>query len=252
MAKLFAGPIEKGANDGQAAYATDLVKALKAGVKTRSRAGTTSSKIKIRGRRRKNDVEPPRRTAPEERAVEPSAVKRQAGWGLFEPVHEVLGPAVDIVKPLISANMVIGFLILLQLFTWLRGHSGADSPRVGFPQMVPPERIAAYEEIWRREESNVWDWLEERIGMEGLIYTAPGSASAADDESDRAAVRKARTRRERSWRDRDLQTKQQEERMSETEFANAIRATGERLEALKAAVQKKRLKQSRPRAHDEN
>ena len=40
--------------------------------------------------------------------------------------------------------------------------------------------------------------------------------------------------------------------MSETEFADAIRATGERLEALKAAVQKKRLKQTRPKVHDEN
>lgn len=250
MANLIAGPIEKGANDGQATYATDLVRALNAGIKARSRAGTTSSKLKIRGKRRKHEVEPPRRTVPEERAVEPLTLKRNDRWGLFEPVREVLEPAVDIVKPLISSNMVIGFLVLLQLFTWLRsGTSKHHSPRVGFSQMLPPERIATYEEIWRREESSLWDWLEERIGMEGLVYPSSASASA-DDASDGAAVRKARTQRERSWRDRDMQSKRQEEGMSDVEFADAIRVTEKRLEALKAAVQKKRLKQRR--VHDEN
>ena len=181
---------------------------------------------------------------PEEKAVELSAVKQNGRWGLLEPVRGFLEPAVDIVKPLIGANLVIGFLVLLQIFTWLRGGPGGHSPRVGFPQMLPPERIATYEEIWRREESHVWDWLEQRIGMEELIY--PGSISADnDDESDSAAVRKARRQRERSWRDREMQSKRREEgTMSEREFAEAIRATEKRLEGLKAAMQKKRLTSS--------
>lgn len=188
-------------------------------------------------------MEPLSRTVPEERAVEPSAVKQSDRWELLEPIRAVLEPAVDIVKPLISANLVIGFLVLLQLFTWLRGAPKGHSPRVGFPQMLPPERIATYEEIWRREESHVWDWLEERIGMERSIY--PGSASAIDDdESDGAAVRKARKQREQSWKDRAMQNKRWEEgmMMTEKEFAEAIRATEKRLEGLKGAMQKKRRK----------
>ncbi len=242
VANLITGPIEKGASEGQATYATDLVKALKAGIKSRTRAGTTSSRPKIKGKRRKNDVEPTRRTAREERAVEPSAEKRNDGWGVFEPVRRILEPAVDIVKPFVSAKTVVGLLVLLQLATWLRGSPTTPSPRVSFPQMLTPERIAAYEEIWRREESTVWDWLEERIGMEGLIY--PTSASSPDDESDRAAVRNARNQRERSWRDRDIHAKLEGQRLSEGEIEDAIRVTEKKLEALKAAAQKKRLKQS--------
>lgn len=235
---MIAGPIEKGANDGQTAYATDLVRALKAGIKSRSRAGTTSSRPKVKGKRRKNELEPPRRTAPEERAVEPSTEKRSDALRLFEPVLQIAGAVIDIVKPLISANMVISLLVFLQIITWLRGPAGSHSPRVGFPAMLTPERIAAYEEIWRREESSIWDWLDERIGLEGLIYPA-----SSDDGSDRAALRRARAQRERSWRNRDKQAKLQEEGMSEGEIDEAIQATEKRLQALKAAMQKKRLKQ---------
>lgn len=178
----------------------------------------------------------------------PSTVKQNDRWGFLEPIREIVEPAVDIIKPLIGANLVIGILVLLQVFTWLRGGPrGGHSPQVGFPQMLPPERIATYEQIWRREESHVWDWLEERIGMEKSIYRS-GSASAnadeSDDESDSAAVRKARRQREQSWKDREMQNKRWEEgtMMTEKEFAAAIRATEKRLEGLKAAMQKKRRK----------
>lgn len=181
----------------------------------------------------------------EERAVEPSIVKQSHRSGVLESVREILEPAVDIVKPLIGANLVISILVLLQVFTWLRGGPRVHSPQVGFPQMLPPERIATYEQIWRREESHVWDWLEERIGMEKSIYSSSASANADEsDESDSAAVRKARRQREQSWRDREMQNKRWEEgtMMTEKEFAAAIRATEKRLEGLKAAMQKKRRK----------
>ena len=245
VANLFAGPIEKGANDGQATYATDLVRALKAGVKARPRSGTTSSRPKTKGKRKKHEVETSSRTVLEERTVEPSLAKQSNRWGVLESVREILEPAVDIVKPLIGANLVIGILVLLQVFTWLRGGPRVHSPQVGFPQMLPPERIATYEQIWRREESQVWDWLEERIGMEKSIYSSLGSADADEsDESDSAAVRKARRQREQSWKDREMQNKRWEEgtTMTEKEFAAAIRATEKRLEGLKSAIQKKRRK----------
>lgn len=202
-------------------------------------------------------METPRMSAPEESAVAPSSTPRNDTWGIFEPVHGVLGPAVDIVRPFISANVVIGFLILLQLLTWLRGRSSANGGRVGFSQMLTSERVATYEEIWQREEVNMWDWLEERIGMEEQIYPISKSSSAsasADDRSDYAALRKARSHREQSWKHRDMQRRSpEEEALSGKELAQAIRATERRLAKLKTAAQKKRLKQrGQGRGHDEN
>lgn len=102
--------------------------------------------------------------------------------------------------------------------------------------MSSPERIAAYEEIWRREESSLWDWLEERIGMESMAY--PKSSEGSDHE----AVNRARKQREQSLKHRDMDAKIADEAMNEREFAYAIKVTEERLEMLKHAVQKKSKK----------
>ena len=102
--------------------------------------------------------------------------------------------------------------------------------------MSSPERIAAYEEIWRREESSLWDWLEERIGMERIAY--PTSSEGSDHE----AVNRARKQRAQSLKHRDMDAKIADEAMNEREFAYAIKVTEERLEMLKQAVQKKRKK----------
>lgn len=148
----------------------------------------------------------------------------------------MLGSVIDIFRPLISANMVIGFLSFLLIFTWLRGSAAPSGRRIGPPGIINPERIAAYEEIWRKEESNLWDWLEERIGMEGVAY--PTSWEGSDHE----AVHTARKQREQSLKHRDIHAKIADERMGEKEFAEAIKVTEERLEALKSAIQKKKKK----------
>lgn len=80
-----------------------------------------------------------------------------------------------------------------------------------------PERIAAYEEIWRREESELWDWLEERVGMDKLRDV--GSM-----------------RVEKQILNDRLQTEQMEERAVDA----AIRVTEEKLNALKHVVGKKK------------
>ena len=79
-----------------------------------------------------------------------------------------------------------------------------------------PERIAAYEEIWRREESELWDWLEERVGMERL----------------REATRNPGERK-------NLEDKLRDEKMEERELDSAIRVTEEKLKVLKGGVEKK-------------
>lgn len=231
-----AGPIEKGANDGQTTYATDLVKALKAGVLSRPRAGTANSKLKAKGKRKKTDIDSPKKIDSEHNAKESLSGLPDHSWGVFEPLHAILGTLVDILRPLISANMVIGFLSFLLVITWLRGSATPSGRRTGRLSITSPERFAAYEEIWRKEESNLWDWLEERIGMEDNAY--PTSSEGSDHE----AVRTARKQREQGLKHRDIATKIVDERMSEIEFAEAIKVTEERLEVLKSATEQKKKK----------
>ena len=155
-------------------------------------------------------------------------------WGLLQPLHGILGPVVDIFKPFISANMIIGFLLLVIIVSWLRGPTAPAKGQLGFPAMSGPERIAAYEEIWRREESGLWDWLEERMGMQSIAYPA------SSGPQDQAALKKVRRQREKSLKGQGMQAKLAQESMSEREMDHAIKVTEERLEDLKEAVRKTR------------
>jgi hypothetical protein len=134
---------------------------------------------------------------------------------------------IDIFSPLFSASMVIAFLLFVILFNYLRGPKAASSNSLAYPGMMPSsQRIAAYEEIWRREESDLWDWLEERVGMQGVSYPSSG---------DREAIAKARKAREKSLKGQGKALRNV--KMSEREVDEAIRVTEERLGVLKRAVQ---------------
>lgn len=224
------GPIEKGANDGQTTYCNDLVKALKTGVTSRPRAGTNGSKPKLKGKRRKGDADPARTSPATVKAVAAGAQPKDSSWGLFEPLHGVLGPIVDIFSPMISSNMVIGFLLFIILINWLRGPQSSTSGN-SLAYLPTAEKIAAYEEIWRKEESDLWDWLEERVGMQGVAY--PGS-------NDQEAVAQARRQREQSLRNKGLRSKLADVKMSKREVDHAIKVTEEKLAMLKSAVQEKK------------
>lgn len=124
----------------------------------------------------------------------------------------------DIIQPLLTGNILYGLLVGLLVASWFRfgslraGNNGRD---IGF--FGSPERIAAYEEIWRREESELWDWLEDRVGMDKLRDV--GSM-----------------RVEKQILNDRLQTEQMEERAVDA----AIRVTEEKLNALKHVVGKKK------------
>lgn len=240
------GPIEKGANEGQISYCNDLVKALKTGVTSRSRAGTIGSKLKSKGKRRKGDADPARTSPASVKTAATGTQPKDSSWGLFEPLHGVLGPVVDIFSPMISSNMVIGFLLFIILINWFRG-PGSSTSGNSLAYVPTAQKIAAYEEIWRKEENDLWDWLEERVGMQGLAY--PGS-------SDQEAVAQARKQREQSLRNKGLRSKLADVKMSEREVDHAIRVTEEKLGVLKRAVQEKKGVQdemgSPSQAADEN
>jgi len=82
-----------------------------------------------------------------------------------------------------------------------------------------PERLAAYEEIWKREESELWEWLEERVGMDRLHDVAAG---------DRKLVK----------------NRLRDDKMVGREVDHAIKVTEEKLRVLKSVVAKDKGKKS--------
>ncbi len=232
----YLGAIEKGATDGQSSYCNDLVKALKAGINARPRAGTSGSKPSKTAKgskRRKGDSSSRSTTSP--KASE--TTKENTSWGLFEPLHDILGPIVDILSPLISANMIIAFLLFIILFNYLRSGSSTARSTHGLSTIPSPERIAAYEAIWEREEAELWKWLANRVHMQNEAgYPIEDQEASLKAEKIRKKKLKAKTAEGIRGKVRDL-------KMGEMEVEEAIRATEERLAVLKGVVaDEKRLK----------
>jgi hypothetical protein len=216
FANFCQGPIEKGANDGQVDYARDIMVALKAAVSSRRGTALPSSgkgkKKGRKGRESKSLTKTTDGTSDSKPATE--------DWGLFEPVHGILVPILDIVKPLLTGNMMYGLLVGLLVASWFRfGFSGrSDAGRdLGLGYFGTPERVAAYEEIWRREESELWEWLEDRIGMDRLRDVSKMPMEA-----------------------QDMAERLKDERMEEREVDHAIRVTEEKLKVLKKTVEKRK------------
>ncbi|KAI9673859.1 MAG: hypothetical protein M1817_002065 [Caeruleum heppii] len=224
------GPIEKGANDGQVSYATELVAAIKGAISSKSRTGAGGATKGKGGKRRKKDAG---ETAVKSHAHGAQAVKSQKKeehWGLLEPLRGPLGPVADMISPLVSSTTIIAILFFLLIHTSVRLYRlPSSAPRASsspsFPGHGPsaPERLAAYDQIWRQSESELWDWLDERIGMTELPLSTVGGGLGADAQRD-------------VKRQRDLRRRLQNEQMSEREVEEAIRVTQEKLDVLKGVV----------------
>ncbi|KAH6607739.1 gram domain containing [Trichoderma cornu-damae] len=218
------GTIEKNVNEGQALYCKDLFAALKAAVSTRPRSSTNgngAAKPRKKGKKSKALQSPPDTIDAAARAK-----KEEANWGLFEPARAILEPVVDIVKPILTGNVVYGLLVGLLVATWFGfGRApGNKSPASLAPDasIYNPYRLAAYDEMWRREDSELWDWLEERVSLERL------------------SVEKSNARR-READPRTLEERLREERMDEREVQEAIRVTEEKLKVLREVMARSKL-----------
>jgi hypothetical protein len=147
--------------------------------------------------------------------------QQSPNWGLFEPIRQILDPISSILGPLITSQVIIIVLGLLLAYTWL--WSPRHSSNISHYGSTSPERLAAYEEIWRKEESALWDWLEDRVGLNDM-YAPPS------DRAERQKVLNAR------GMGRKLEG---DDRMTERQVNEAIRTTEEKLAALKDAVRRK-------------
>ncbi|KAI9851182.1 MAG: hypothetical protein M1838_004292 [Thelocarpon superellum] len=250
------GPIEKGANDGQEKYANDIMAAIRATISSKARGVATSAPGKggKMRRRKKSSSEATAESTGRARGGEnvkgPISISKKEGWGLFEPIRGPVEPIVDILKPMITSNVVIGFLVLLLLTNYLRSSPAPPSalPHASSPHssgLRTPERLAAYEEIWRHEESELWEWLDERIAMAGAESSAPATAHSV---LDKLKLSRLTGRGKAEPRGKKLDMKDYadklgiESKMSKRQIDEAIRVTQERLDALREVVEKGKVK----------
>jgi hypothetical protein len=160
---------------------------------------------------------------------------------VFEVLRGPLDPVVSLLKPAANGRVAIGIIVILLFWLWFRGLSRPSAGSVGYLGYSSANRMAAYEELWHREESELWDWLEERVGFDGLpLGDNAGNVKRREGMKDSKAMLK---RRQKILSGKDVEAKLDEERMSEREMEDAIRVTQERLHVLRDVVEKRKTKQ---------
>ncbi|KAJ5908375.1 hypothetical protein N7495_001057 [Penicillium taxi] len=227
------GPIEKGAIDGQGTFGNELVKTLKIGVVPR---GRTPAAGRGKGRRKKggsdeNDVTA---TTSLNSSTDTSTSPAQS-WGLFEPVRPILEPITSILKPLLSGNVAIVLIVFLLYMAFFRAPSNQSmlSHEMGYPSSTLPQRLAAYEEMWRREESELWNWLEDRVGMDGMVI--PTLRQMPDPSA------RHKSSRFNAADQRDFVAQLREQKVSDREMNHAIRTTRQRLDILEGMMNNRQV-----------
>lgn len=97
-----------------------------------------------------------------------------------------------------------------------------------------PQRMVAYEELWQKEESELWDWLEERVGMAGLTFPVGDDGQRSNS--------KPNPQHHQIQSQMELEARLRNEKMTEREMENAIRVTQQHLEALQQIVENRKQK----------
>ncbi|RJE18106.1 GRAM domain protein [Aspergillus sclerotialis] len=225
------GPIEKGAIDGQTTFGNELVKSLKAAIAPRGRVnGAMRPNGKGKGRRKKGSAAN-QDGSPTAKAATTAGADQAGSWGIFEPLRGILGPVSTIAAPLWNTNVAVLIICILVFMLFFRSPSPPSilSHDIGCPGYTLPQRLAAYEEMWRREESELWTWLEDRVGMDGMVFPTAGKPL----ESRQKPNRKLQSQRA-------LAEKLSDGKMSDREMDYAIRTTRERLDTLEEILKNRK------------
>ncbi|KAK3060583.1 hypothetical protein LTS18_008220 [Coniosporium uncinatum] len=221
------GPIEKGANDGQVQYAKDITAALRAAVTAKVTTTKPGVKTKGKGRRKKGEpADTPSSTVDAaSTAGAIGAQTAQPNWGLLEFLRGPLGPLAGVIDSIFSTGVLVFILAVMVVIMWYRQPAASERGLSGLG--VPtPARLAAYEQIWGGEEGELWNWLEERVGMQAGL--------GLDDNTAR------KRSKDRAARMAGQRLKKQQDGMSDREVDEAIKVTRQRLEALEEAVKRKK------------
>lgn len=188
---------------------------------------------KGKGKRKKGDLAGQEATPIAAKTAVDPATGNSDSWGMLEPLHALLEPVTGILKPLLSGNMAFLIIGVLLLIVFFRGPARptALSHDIGCPGYTLPQRLAAYEEMWRREESELWSWLEDRVGLDGAVFPMVNKPPPSP----------LRQKAQQLRGERELSEKLSEENMSDREMDAAIRTTRERLDALEEILNKRKV-----------
>lgn len=220
------GPIEKGALDGQIEYGDDLVKTLK-GALGRSRAATTGSKA-VKGKKKKKSS---KRDKSESARAE---TKQEENWGILEFVRPTLGPVVAPIKGFVRTETILTILALMVLWMWFRGPTAGSNTALSRSHRL--QHMNVYEDLWHREESDLWIWLQDRAGVDGsLLRDRLQDQTSSDKDSKQKAQQ-----RQKLLKSKDMESKVREEKKSMREMEEAVRVTQERLDMLQRALEKQK------------
>ncbi|KAG6273293.1 hypothetical protein E4U48_002895 [Claviceps purpurea] len=216
------GTIEKNVNDGQAQYCKEIFAALKSAVSARARSGTGPSG-NLKGKRKLKRSKALQSVHNMEHKKSSKSDAHKQSWGPLEPLRGIMEPVVDVLQPVLTGNVMYGLLVGLIVAMWF---GFGTSPKVpsSYEQNIgygyhSPGRQAAYEEMWRKQDSELWEWLEERVGMDRLHREEPNG-------------------RKRGVEHRTVEEKLREERMDERDIQEAIRVTEEKLRVLRQVMEK--------------
>ncbi|KAL5432828.1 hypothetical protein PMIN06_011888 [Paraphaeosphaeria minitans] len=210
------GPIEKGANDGQMTYATALSAALRTAVVRNAAPKAPGKGGKGKKRSKTQIVDEAAAPTP---AVTPAAAQpKEPSWGPLDPLRSLLpGPLVSIIDILFTTQNIILILGALLIYAWFfRSPSTQIGPRAN---LSSAQRQVAYQQIWRSEEAELWNWLEERVALDH-VHGAVASRGVLQGQ--------------------EIQSRLVAEGIKERQIDEAIRTTEERLSALKGAIKRER------------
>ena len=154
----------------------------------------------------------------------------QDNWGLFTPLKTYLGPVADIISPLIGgAPGLVAICLVLTVFFWWQSRGAysrhANTAVGGGSGVYHPHQY--WDTLWRSEEDGLWEWLEDRVGINEVV--APPSPRANSFE------RTARSRRGSGAAGAGLT-----QGMKRREVEDAIGVMEERLAILRKVVEEGR------------
>ena len=212
-------------------FGNELVKSLKIGVVSR---GRTSGAGKNKGHRKNRDAGAlgTSTTASIQTPVDANARPAEL-WGLIKPVSSTL-------NPIWSGNIAILLIGILLYLAFFRTPSTPSvlSHDVGCSRSLSlPQRLAAYEEMWRREESELWNWLEDRAGMDGIVFPTLQYRTPEPRASRRSSQLSAAD-------ERDLMARLRDEKFSDQEMDHALRTTRQQLDILERMMNNRKAQRT--------
>lgn len=210
-------------------YANSLVAALRAAVASKIGSAPKTPGGARNGKNKKRSKTTALEDAPALPAPKTPA-PAQPSWGVLDPIRPLV-PFADTIDMLLTPQVVITVLAALLLYAWFfRAAGAAATGPHGAVNWSKQQRHIAYDEIWQREESELWKWLEQRVAIERVQQEVNRGRNHEyeflPDE-------------ERGGEGRDIKQREMDE---------AIRVTEERLRVLKGRVERERGKSSRAEA----